>query len=143
MATDPQTIAKWFGAKYVGEVHAVASGPLGMVQLAHILHQRLTPSQGQRPGRPTDASWDNRAKVPAARVDAASRVSDNYRVKRFSANTRMTMPQRLNDTERERADGEAVLRRAFHGEPLVPEVARRGRARGAESTEEICREHDK
>jgi hypothetical protein len=64
MATDPQTIAKWFGAKYVGEVPAVGGGPFGMAQLAHILHQRLTPSQGQRPGRPTDASWDNRAKVP-------------------------------------------------------------------------------
>jgi hypothetical protein len=53
----------------------------------------------------------------AALVDATSRVSDNYRVKRFSENTPMTMPERLNDTERERADGEAVLRHAFHGEP--------------------------
>ena len=77
----------------------------------------------------------------AALVDATSRVSDNYRVKRFSENTPMTMPERLNDTEREKADGEAVLRHAFHGEPLDPEVARRVRERGAEITEEIYREH--
>ena len=73
----------------------------------------------------------------AALVDATSRVSDNYRVKRFSENTPMTMPERLNDTEREKADGEAVLRHAFHGEPLDPEVARRVRERGADITEEI------
>jgi hypothetical protein len=53
----------------------------------------------------------------------------------------MTMPERRDDTEREQADGEAVLRHAFHGEPLDPEVARRVRERGAEITEEIYREH--
>jgi hypothetical protein len=42
----------------------------------------------------------------AALVDATSRVSDNCRVKRFSENTPMTMPERLNDTEREKADGQ-------------------------------------
>ena len=77
----------------------------------------------------------------AALVDATSRVSDNYRVKRFSENTPMTMPERLNDTEREKADGEAVLRHAFHGEPFDPKVARRVRERGVEITEEIYREH--
>jgi hypothetical protein len=77
----------------------------------------------------------------AALVDATSRVSDNYRVKRFSENTPMTMPERLNDTVREKSDGDAVRRHAFHGEPLDPEVARRVRERGAEITEEIYREH--
>jgi hypothetical protein len=28
------------------------------------MHQRLTPSQGERPGRPIDAIWKNRPKVP-------------------------------------------------------------------------------
>ena len=37
----------------------------------------------------------------AALVDATSRVSDNHRVKRFSENTPLTMPERLNDTELE------------------------------------------
>ena len=52
----------------------------------------------------------------------------------------MTMPERLNDTKREKADGDAVLRHAFHGEPFDPEVARPVRERGAEITDEICRE---
>ena len=53
----------------------------------------------------------------------------------------MTMPERLNDIEREKADGEAVLRHAFHGEPLNPHVARRARERGAEITEQIYGAH--
>ena len=42
----------------------MGGGPFGMARLAHLLHQRLTPSMGERPGRPTDATWDNRPKVP-------------------------------------------------------------------------------
>jgi hypothetical protein len=41
----------------------------------------------------------------------------------------------------ERADEEAVLRHAFHGEPLDPEVARRVHERAARVTEEIYRQH--
>ena len=41
----------------------------------------------------------------------------------------------------ERADEEAVLRHAFHGEPLDPEVARRVHERAARVTEEIYRVH--
>ena len=41
----------------------------------------------------------------------------------------------------ERADFEAVLRHAFHGEPLDPEVARRVHERAARVTEEIYRLH--
>ena len=59
----------------------------------------------------------------AALVDAASRVSDNCPVKRFSENTPMTMPKRLNDTEREKADGEAAV--------LMGVLAYRRRGRGS------------
>jgi hypothetical protein len=69
-------------------------------------------------------------------------VSDKYRVKRFSEKTPTTLPERLNDTQRSKAEGEAILRHAFHGEPLGPEVARRVRERCAEITEEIYREYD-
>jgi hypothetical protein len=41
----------------------------------------------------------------------------------------------------ERSDEEAVLRHAFHGEPLDPEVSRRVRERAARVTEEIYRLH--
>ena len=39
------------------------------------------------------------------------------------------------------ADGEAVLRHAFHGEPLDPEVARRVHERAMPIIEEIRRVH--
>ena len=39
------------------------------------------------------------------------------------------------------ADAEAVLRHAFHGEPLDPEVSRRVHERAARVTEEIYRLH--
>jgi hypothetical protein len=41
----------------------------------------------------------------------------------------------------EQADAEAVLRHAFHGEPLDPEIARRVHERAARITEEIYRTH--
>ena len=41
----------------------------------------------------------------------------------------------------EQADAEAVLRHAFHGEPLDPEVARRVRERAARVTDQIRRVH--
>ena len=41
----------------------------------------------------------------------------------------------------EQADSEAVLRHAFHGEPLDPEVARRVHERAQRVIEEIRRVH--
>jgi hypothetical protein len=41
----------------------------------------------------------------------------------------------------EQADAEAVLRHAFYGEPLDPEIARRVRERAEKITEEIYRLH--
>jgi hypothetical protein len=64
MAKNREKIATLLGAKIVGQVPDVGGGAFGMARLAHILHQRLTPSQGERPGRPTDASWVHRPKVP-------------------------------------------------------------------------------
>src|SRR5947209_8557940 len=64
MPKDPEKFAKLFKAKLVGEVPDVGGGPFGMARLAHIMHQRLTPSQGERPGRPTNPDWTTRCKVP-------------------------------------------------------------------------------
>lgn len=64
MPKDPQEFADLLGAKLVGEVPDVGGGPFGMARLAHRMHQRLTPSRGERPGRPTDATWASRPKVP-------------------------------------------------------------------------------
>lgn len=64
MPKNPQEFADLLGAKIVGEVPDVGGGPFGMARLAHIMHQRLTPGQGERPGRPTDSTWESRPKVP-------------------------------------------------------------------------------
>jgi hypothetical protein len=64
MPKNPQEFADLFGAQIIGEVPDVGGGPFGMARLAHIMHQRLTPSRGERPGRPTDSTWASRPKVP-------------------------------------------------------------------------------
>jgi hypothetical protein len=64
MPIDPHEFAKMLGAEIVGEVPDVGGGPFGMARLAHIMHERLTPSQGERPGRPTNPDWVTRCKVP-------------------------------------------------------------------------------
>src|SRR5437764_13934622 len=64
MAKNRERLAELLGAKIVGEVPDVGGGPFGMARLAHLMHQRLTPSQGERPGRPTDSTWASRPKVP-------------------------------------------------------------------------------
>jgi hypothetical protein len=64
MPTNPQEFADLLGAKLIGEVPDVGGGPFGMARLARLMHQRLTPGQGERPGRPTDSIWESRPKVP-------------------------------------------------------------------------------
>jgi hypothetical protein len=53
----------------------------------------------------------------------------------------VTQPDNTGIDPQDRADDEAVLRHAFHGEPLDPEVARRVHERAARITEEIYRLH--
>ncbi len=64
MPRDPQEFADLFGARIIGEVPDVGGGPFGMARLARLMQERLTPGQGERPGRPTDATWASRPKVP-------------------------------------------------------------------------------
>ena len=45
----PQEFADLLGAKVVGEVPEVGCGPFGMARLAHLMYERLTPGQGERP----------------------------------------------------------------------------------------------
>jgi hypothetical protein len=67
MPKNPEEFARLLGAKIVGQVPEIDSGPFGMARLAHMMHERLTPSQGERPGRPTDSSWSARPKVPMSK----------------------------------------------------------------------------
>jgi hypothetical protein len=68
MAKNREKLAKLLGAKIVGQVPDVGGGAFGMARLAAILHERLTPSEGERPGRPTDAGWEIRPKVPMSKA---------------------------------------------------------------------------
>jgi hypothetical protein len=54
----------------------------------------------------------------------------------------MSSDAKMTGTDRQvHADAEAVLRHAFHGEPLDPEVSRRVHERAARVTAEIYRVH--
>lgn len=57
MARNANRIAEKLGAKVKGKVPDVGGGPFGMARLAEILAARLQPSQGRRPGRPSDPNW--------------------------------------------------------------------------------------
>jgi hypothetical protein len=71
MAKNREKLAQLLGAKIVGEVPDVGGGAFGMARLARILHERLTPSQGDRPGRPTNPQWVHRPKVPMSEATVA------------------------------------------------------------------------
>jgi hypothetical protein len=70
MPKNREKLAELLGAKIVGEVPDVGGGAFGMARMARILHQRLTPSRGERPGRPTNPSWVLRPKVPMSEATA-------------------------------------------------------------------------
>jgi hypothetical protein len=71
MAKNINQIAKKLGATRKGEVPDAGGGVFGMARLARILSERLQPSQGRRPGRPTDPSWVVQGKVPMSEATKA------------------------------------------------------------------------
>jgi hypothetical protein len=64
MALDPKKIASALGAVHQGQVADVGGGAFGAARLAQILKERLEPSKGRRPGRPTNVTWVQRPKIP-------------------------------------------------------------------------------
>ena len=67
MAKKIQKIAEALGATIVGPVPDVGGGPLGAAKLRKIvagLQEKMAPSVGKRPGRPTKPEWSRRPKVP-------------------------------------------------------------------------------
>ncbi|HEX4131771.1 MAG TPA: hypothetical protein VHZ24_17180 [Pirellulales bacterium] len=74
MPKDIDKLAERLGAKVVGKVPATGGGAFGAARLGATvatLQSRLRPSQGKRPGRPTDPTWDRSPKVPMSRRTAA------------------------------------------------------------------------
>jgi hypothetical protein len=131
MALDPQEFARLLGAEIVGAVPDVGGGPFGMARLARILHQRLTPSQGGRPGRPTNPDWVTRCKVP---MSAATQETLVQLAREMSTPERQVSPMQvaahLLEEALARVQGQAVANGA-EGDPkrdkgtqgLVPEFA--------------------
>jgi hypothetical protein len=66
MAKNIEAVAKKLGATVVGTVPAYSAGAFGVAALANTLRERLEPSVGKRPGRPSNAAWSKRPKVPMA-----------------------------------------------------------------------------
>jgi len=66
MAKNIETLARKLGATVVGTVPEYSAGAFGIASLANTLRQRLEPSVGKRPGRPSYAAWSKRPKVPMA-----------------------------------------------------------------------------
>lgn len=65
-------LAKNLGAKHVGTVPDVSGGAFGMARLAKLMHARLAPGSGKRPGRPTNDNWTEHRKVPMSTETLAS-----------------------------------------------------------------------
>lgn len=66
MAKNVEALAKKLGATIEGTVPEYSAGAFGMAALANILRERLEPSAGKRPGRPSNPAWSRRPKVPMA-----------------------------------------------------------------------------
>ena len=67
MARNIKKIAQEMGAEIVGKVPDTGGGAFGAARLPYIinaLRERLQPSRGIRPGRPTSKDWRLRSKVP-------------------------------------------------------------------------------
>ena len=74
MAKNIKKIASKLGATIKGNVPDYSPGAFGAAKLAIVLQERLEPSLGRRPGRPTNPDWTLRPKVPmAAETDARLR----------------------------------------------------------------------
>jgi len=74
MAKNVHRIAEKLGAVVQGGVPDTGGGALGMARLSEILARRLQPSEGLRPGRPSDPTWVTRGKVPMS-ADTKAKLS--------------------------------------------------------------------
>lgn len=59
-----ESVAAAMGAKVTGTIPEVGGGAFGAERIARILSERLAPSRGLRPGRPSNREWVKRPKVP-------------------------------------------------------------------------------
>ncbi len=92
MAKNIDTLAKKLGATVVGTVPDYSAGAFGMAALADTLRDRLEPSIGKRPGRPSNPAWSRRPKVPMA-PETEQRLKEL--ANRLSAGERQVSPMQV------------------------------------------------
>ena len=66
MAKNIDSLAEKLGATVIGTIPDYSAGAFGVASLAKTLRDRLEPSYGRRPGRPSNPDWSRRPKVPMA-----------------------------------------------------------------------------
>jgi hypothetical protein len=67
MARNVKKFASLLGAEVIGKLPDTGGGAFGAARLSRIvqsLQNRLEPSEGKRPGRPTDSRWGLHPKIP-------------------------------------------------------------------------------
>ena len=95
MAKNIEKIAAGLGADIIGKVPDTGGGAFGAARLAHItesIQNRLTPGQGVRPGRPTDASWVQHPRVP---MSDATKERLKLLAQQISTNSRKISPMQI------------------------------------------------
>jgi hypothetical protein len=73
MAKNIKRIASLLGADVVSKLPDTGGGAFGAARLLRVvqsLQNRLEPSEGKRPGRPTDSRWGLHPKVPMTKETA-------------------------------------------------------------------------
>jgi hypothetical protein len=95
MAHNVKQIAHAMGAEVIGRVPETGGGAFGAARLAHVIHalrERLQPSRGRRPGRPTSKDWGLRSKVP---MSPATRTKLRRLAQQMSTAQRKVSPMQV------------------------------------------------
>lgn len=88
-------IADSLGASFIAKVPRTGGGAFGAARLGKIvadLQQKLVPSHGKRPGRPTKSEWIRRPKVPMSKQTERRLIE---LAKQASTPTRRISPMQL------------------------------------------------
>jgi len=95
MARNVKQIAHEMGADIIGHVPDIGGGAFGAARLPHVvnaLRERLQPSRGLRPGRPTSRDWVLRSKVP---MSPATRTKLRRLAQHMSTSERKVSPMQV------------------------------------------------
>jgi hypothetical protein len=95
MARNIKQVAQDMGAEIVGQVSDAGGGAFSAARLPHVVHalrERLQPSRGRRPGRPTSKDWSVRSKVP---MSAATQRKLRRLARQMSTSQRRVSPMQV------------------------------------------------